>query len=223
MVETTVYNISGKKVETLDLPESVFGLKWNADLVHQIVNAELANQREKVAHVKMRGEVRGGGKKPWRQKGTGRARHGSTRSPIWRTGGVSHGPNKEVIYAKKINKKAAKKALATVLSEKLRDREIVFVDAVSFADHKTKNAVAFAKAFSEKKEYAALGARGGKTLILVPHYDTNVLRAARNLKAMDVKQATMAQVRDLLAYKFLVIPKGSIAVLEKYITRKKTI
>jgi large subunit ribosomal protein L4 len=220
-METAVYNTVGKKVETVTLPDAVFGLKWNADLVHQVLESERANQRKKVAHVKMRGEVAGGGKKPWRQKGTGRARHGSIRSPIWRKGGVAHGPNKETDYTQKINRKMGQKAIATVLSAKLRDNEILVIDTVNFDTHKTKNAVALFQAFSDKKEYAKIGGIGGKALILLSDRNDNVLRATQNLKGVIVKNAGMAQVIDLLACRYVVMPKDSIEVLKKRIEKKK--
>ena len=115
---TKLYNIKGEATGKLTVPENLFGLPWNADLVHQVVTAMRANMRPNVAHTKDRGEVRGGGKKPWQQKGTGRARHGSSRSPIWKGGGVTHGPRKDKIYAQKINRTMAAKALLTVLSRK---------------------------------------------------------------------------------------------------------
>ena len=124
-METKIYNQKGKEAGKITLPEEVFGLPWNADLVHQVVTSMLGNARTPVAHTKIRGEVRGGGKKPWKQKGTGRARHGSTRSPIWVGGGVTHGPRNDKIYARKINRKMKAKALYTILSKKAKDGEIL--------------------------------------------------------------------------------------------------
>ena len=139
-METKIYNQKGKEAGKITLPEEVFGLPWNADLVHQVVTSMLANARTPVAHTKTRGEIRGGGKKPWKQKGTGRARHGSTRSPIWVGGGVTHGPRNDKIYARKINRKMKAKALYTILSKKAKDGEILFVDALSFSAPKTVEA-----------------------------------------------------------------------------------
>jgi large subunit ribosomal protein L4 len=133
-----VYSVDGKEVKSISLPDNIFDLKWNADLVHQVATSILSNKRAATAHTKNRGEVSGGGKKPWKQKGTGRARHGSTRSPIWVGGGVAHGPRNEKDYSKKINYKMKAKALYVVLSEKLRKGEILFLDDMKTT--KTKDA-----------------------------------------------------------------------------------
>ena len=130
-MEAKLYNIQGKTEGTVQVPETLFGVPWNADLVHQVVVSMQANARQTNAHTKDRGEVRGGGRKPWKQKGTGRARHGSTRSPIWAHGGVAHGPRNEKIYEKKINRKVREKALLTALSQKFRDGEVVFLKEVA--------------------------------------------------------------------------------------------
>ena len=128
-MKSPVYNLEGKVVSEIDLPESLFDRQWNDDLVHQVMVSQLANRRSPWAHAKGRGEVRGGGKKPWKQKHTGRARHGSIRSPIWKGGGASHGPVKERSFAVKINKKMLRAALSTVLSKRLRDGELKVVEA----------------------------------------------------------------------------------------------
>ncbi len=133
-MEAKVYSQIGKEVSSVKLPENVFGLPWNAraeSLVHQVAVSMMANKRTPIAHTKTRGEVAGTGKKPWRQKGTGRARHGSRRSPIWVGGGVAHGPRNDKDYSKKINKKMKAKALFTILSRKFKDGEVVFLDNIS--------------------------------------------------------------------------------------------
>src|SRR3989344_4389677 len=124
-MEAKIYNQDGKESGKMDLPAKIFGLKWNSDLVHQVVVAMMGNARIPWAHTKNRGEVSGTGKKPWKQKGTGQARHGSRRSPIWVCGGVAHGPRNERKYDRKINKKMRAKALFTVLSQKFKDGELV--------------------------------------------------------------------------------------------------
>lgn len=178
-LEATVYSQKGTKAGTITLPESVFGLPWNNDLVHQVVTGQLSNKRAGTAHTKDRGEVSGGGKKPWKQKGTGRARHGSSRSPIWVGGGTTHGPRSEKDYSKKINRKMAAKALFTLLSRKYKDGNVLFVDAVSIAAPKTKDAMTVMSALasvpgfekvSSKKRTAALIAVPEKTDALVKSF-----------------------------------------------------
>lgn len=183
-MDSSLYNQTGKKVGTVTLPESVFAVPWNGDLLHQVSSAMQANARMPVAHAKDRSEVSGGGKKPWRQKGTGRARHGSIRSPIWVGGGVTHGPTNEKSYAKKINKKMRAKALATALSQKLRDDEILFVDALSLAETRTKEAAAILHALSQVKGFEELTSR--KTLLVLPAADQLVMRSFRNIPALSV-------------------------------------
>src|SRR3989344_7452635 len=148
-MESVIYNIEGKKIGTVNLSERVFGVRWNADLVKHVADSLLSTKRKNVAHTKDRGEVRGVGKKPWRQKGTGRARHGSIRSPIWVGGGVTHGPRNEKIFSRKINKKMKAKALYAALSKKFEGNEVLFIDDWSFNKPKTAEAVVSLRGLSK--------------------------------------------------------------------------
>lgn len=215
-METNVYNQSGKEAGTIKLPEQVFGLAWNADLVHQVVESIRANMRGPVAHTKDRGDVRGGGKKPWRRKGTGRARHGSIRSPLWRGGGVAHGPRNEKVYAKKINKKMRAKALYTVLSEKLRSGEIIFVDEFNFTQPKTKEAKGMITALSAIKGCEKLSTKRKNTaLIALPGRSQAAERSFRNFSNMEVVQTKDLNPYAVLSHKYLVIagPDESVKTL----------
>src|SRR3990167_2180328 len=136
-MELPIFSMEGKKVGTIALPEAIFGVQWRSDLVHQVTTAMQANARQKRANTKDRSEVSGGGKKPWKQKGTGQARHSSTRSPIWRHGGITFGPRSTRDYSEKINKKMRIGALLSVLSRKAKEGEIILVDKLSFAAPKT--------------------------------------------------------------------------------------
>ena len=137
-METKIYNQKGGDAGSITLPEKVFGALWRADLVHQVVESMRSNKRAGTADTKDRGEVRGGGRKPWKQKGTGRARHGSSRSPIWVGGGVTHGPLAEKNYKRKISKKMRAQALFSVLSKKFKDGEIIFVDSLAMSKMNSK-------------------------------------------------------------------------------------
>ena len=158
-METKVYNQQGKESGSVKLPESIFGLPWDSKterLVHQVYVAMAGNQRTPTAHTKNRGEVSGTGKKPWKQKGTGRARHGSRRSPIWVGGGVAHGPRNERDYSRKINKKMKNKALFAVLSRKFKDGEMVFLDNLLFKTPKTKEAKGIVNSLAKVKAISVL-------------------------------------------------------------------
>ncbi|MBZ1348696.1 MAG: 50S ribosomal protein L4 [Candidatus Liptonbacteria bacterium] len=137
-MNTDLYNIEGEIIGKTDLPDRIFQYPWNPDLVYQALNVQSQNSRKILAHSKGRGEVRGGGKKPWRQKGTGRARHGSIRSPIWKGGGVTHGPTKDRNYKIKINKKMKQAAIFSTLAKKFNDSEIKIVDQLKISEPKTK-------------------------------------------------------------------------------------
>ena len=208
-MQVKIYNQSGEETGMVELPDRVFGLKWNADLVHQVVTSYAANKRRGTAHAKTRGEVRGGGRKPWRQKGTGRARHGSIRSPIWKGGGVTHGPRSEKIYAKKINKKMAKKALYTVLSAKTRDNEIVVVDDLKFPEAKTKTAAAMFRNFSGKAEFGKI-TKGRGALVALAGKDDSARRALGNLPYAGVDEARNLNAHEVMRYKYILLPKQAI-------------
>jgi large subunit ribosomal protein L4 len=222
-MDTKIFSQEGKEAGKLSLPESVFGVAWNADLVHEVVVSMQSNARAGTAHTKDRGEVRGGGKKPWKQKGTGRARHGSRRSPIWSGGGVAHGPRNEKDYSKKINKNAKSKALAITLSRKLADGEMIFVDALSFAAPKAADAKNIVKALATGADKAQLATkRVNAALIIVPNRDESVEKSFRNFGNMLVAQAKDVNPVDLLTYKYVVIadPKASVEVLETRVGKK---
>ena len=215
-MKTEIYNQKGKSVGNLDLPDSIFGLAWNADLVHQVVTGMQANARTPVAHTKTRGEVRGGGKKPWRQKGTGRARHGSTRSPIWVGGGIAHGPRNDKIYAKKLSKKMKIKALFTVLSEKLRKGQIMFLEEITLKDIKTKEASVILKDLSKIKGFEKIiGGKKENTYLTIPAKSEVIKKSFANLPTLKVDEVRNINPVDLLSYKYIIIsqPKESIAFL----------
>jgi large subunit ribosomal protein L4 len=222
-METQVYNQKGKSVGTLKLPETVFGLKWNGDLVHQVVTAMQANARTPVAHVKTRGEVRGGGRKPWKQKGTGRARHGSSRSPIWVGGGVTHGPRNDKIYAQKINKKMKTAALFTVLSKKFKNGEIMFVEDLSMKNIKTKDAVAVLKDLSTVSGFEKMsGGTKPKAYITVPAKNDVLKKSFANIPIVEVDEVRNMNPVDLLSFKYLIIasPTESVAFLGGKLEKK---
>ena len=217
-MEAKVYSHEGKEVSKIALPESVFGQTWNADLVHEVVIGMQANARTSSAHTKGRGEVSGGGKKPWKQKGTGRARHGSSRSPIWVKGGVSHGPRNEKDYSVKINRKVRAKALAIVLSKKQSDAEIIFVDSFSFAEPKAAlgKSILGAVATGSGQEMLAKKRKNAAVIVLPTRHDATE-KSFRNFGNIEVVQAKDVNPVDLLTYKYVVVvePKPTLEILEK--------
>lgn len=202
-MQVKVYSQSGQETGTAELPDSIFGLKWNPDLVHQVATSQAANLRVPVAHARSRGEVRGGGRKPWRQKGTGRARHGSIRSPLWKGGGVTHGPLKEKVYKKKINKKMARKALNMALSAKARDRELVVLENLELKEAKTK----FASQIFRNISKAFPGINKGKgALVAISPREEKTKLAFRNLPFVGVDEFRNLNALEVLRYKYLVLP-----------------
>ena len=216
-MKTDIYNIQGKKAGSVELPQSVFGVAWNDSLMHQVVTAMQANARPTVAHVKTRGEVRGGGRKPWQQKGTGRARHGSIRSPIWRGGGVTHGPRKDKDYSQAIPKKMRAKALFMALSRKLKEGEILFVDSFGINEPKTAAAKRALVMLSKVSGFAKLTTkRKNAALVALADRSLSVQKSFRNLG-----NVTCVDVRNLnpvaiLGNSYLVIenPEAAVAIVE---------
>jgi large subunit ribosomal protein L4 len=224
-MKAQVFSQEGKATGDIMLPETVFGVAWNADLVHEVVVGMQANARTSTAHTKDRSEVRGGGKKPWRQKGTGRARHGSRRSPIWTGGGVTFGPRNEKDYSVKLNKKVRAKALAAVLSKKVADNEIVFVDSLSFDAPKTKDAKAIFTAVATGSGYEGMASkRNNAALVVLPARNEAAEKSFRNFGNVEVAQAKDINPVDLLTYKYVVVvdPQASLEILEKRVATSKS-
>jgi len=206
------YNQKGEKIGQTRLPSEIFDVKVNPDLVHQVVVSQLANRRRVIAATKGRGEVRGGGRKPWRQKGTGRARHGSIRSPLWRGGGVTFGPRKERVFKKRIPKKMRRKALLMALSGKVKNNFLILLDKLKIEKPKTKLMAEILK---------KLPCKENSTLIALPEYDRNIILAAGNLPQVDTLWARNLNALDLLIFKYLVMPKESIKVIKETFLKPK--
>ncbi len=216
-METPIYNQKGETTGKITLPESVFGVPWNADLVHQVMTAMLGNERDPIAHTKTRGEVSGGGKKPWQQKGTGRARHGSTRSPIWVGGGVAHGPRNDKNYARKINRKAKTQALYTVLSRKYRDGEVLFVDNLVFGAPKTKDAKAVIASFSKIKGFEKFTSKPKNVAIIaIDKKYPELTKSFGNFGNIAIEELRNINPLSVLNHRYLIIadPKVALAALE---------
>ena len=200
-----LFNQKGEKIGEVSLPKEIFGQDLNEDLLHQAIVVEEANQRKVIAHTKIRSEVSGGGVKPWRQKGTGRARVGSIRSPLWKGGGTTFGPRKERVFRKKINQKMKKKALAVALSTKLRDKELKVLDKLSLAEAKTK-------LMAEVLEKLKLQ---NSVLVLAGENDAKLVRASQNLPKVQVQLARQVSPLDVLKFRNLLLLKSSIKVLKE--------
>lgn len=204
MAKVEVINVEGKKVKELTLNDSVFGIEPNMNVVHSVVLNYLANQRQGTQNTKTRAEVAGGGRKPWRQKGTGRARQGSIRAPQWIKGGIALGP-KPRSYKYKINKKERALAVRSVLSAKLAENELVVVDQFGLNEIKTAK---FAKILNNIKAE-------GKSLVVIPENDVNVQKSARNIKGVKTTIVDTMTVYDILNAKNLVITENAIKKIEE--------
>ena len=208
--------MEGKKVSTIALPESIFGVPWRSDLVHQVTTAMQANARQRRAHTKDRAEVAGGGRKPWKQKGTGQARHGSIRSPIWRGGGVTFGPRNVRDYHEKINRKMKIGALLSVLSRKRADGELILVDTLSFDAPKAKAAKGVLANLAEGADASPLTTKKrNAALLALAAPNINAVKSFRNFGNVATEEVRNLNPVDVLAHKYLVIenPEAAFKVL----------
>ncbi len=199
-----VYNTSAKEVGEIEVNESVFGIEYKPHAIHQVVVAQLANKRQGTKSTLSRSEVRGGGAKPWRQKGTGRARHGSIRSPQWKGGGVvfAHKPRD---YSKKINKKLKTLALKSALSEKIRAGELIVIDKIEFKEAKTKFMATILKNFEIEK----------KALLVMCENDNNVVLAGRNIPILKTLESALINVYDLVSRNKVLVTLDAIKKIEE--------
>lgn len=222
-MKTDIYTLEGKKAGSVELPESVFGVAWNDSLMHQVVTSMQDNARTPVAHTKGRADVRGGGIRPWRQKGTGRARHSSIRSPIWRGGGVTHGPLKQKTYAREIPKKMRAKALYMALSKKLKDGEVLFIESLGFKEPKTAAARKALTALASVKGFEKLSTkRVNAGLLALAEKNFAAEKSFRNIGSittMDIRNLNPVQV---MKAKYILIenPAESLAIIAKRLEKK---
>ncbi len=211
-MKVAIQNLEGKKVGDIELAESVFGLPKNDNLVHQVYVSMASNQRRPLAHTKTRGERAGSGVKPWRQKGTGRARVGSVRTPVWRGGGIIFGPRKERNFKKKINKKMRALATATVLSGKLRDGELKIIDSIKLLENKTRQMATTLKNLKLK----------GNILMVFSEKEREWMRSSRNISQVSNVPVNQLNVLLMLNNKNLILSRDSAGYLErKYISAGK--
>ena len=204
MPKVDVLDMKGKKVSDIELADSIFGIEPNEAIVHSVLVNYLANQRQGTQSTKTRAEVSGGGKKPWRQKGTGRARQGSIRAPQWIKGGIALGP-KPRSYKYSVNKKEKRLAIKSVLSSKVLEKELTVVDKLEVKEIKTKTMV---KALADMKVE-------GKTLIILPENNKNVFMSSRNIEGVKTIVANNINIFDLLKYTNLILPVDTVKKLEE--------
>ncbi len=221
-MKVDIYTTKGKKDGTATVSDIVFSAKSNDSLVHQVVVSMQSNARIAIAHTKDRSDVRGGGKKPWKQKGTGRARVGSSRSPIWRGGGVTFGPTKDRNFNKKINSKMRATALYTALSDKLRANQVLFVDKLSIEVPKTATAKVIIDAISKIKGFESVNAKHNALIIFTVDKDVNAIKSFANFGNISVKEVRNANPIDVLTHKNVIIvdPEASSAVLESRVNKE---
>ncbi len=214
MIKAAVYNLEGKEIEKMELSSEVFGVTPKVDVLHQVVTGYLSNKRQPLAHTKTKGEVRGGGRKPWKQKGTGRARHGSSRSPIWVGGGITFGPRKERNYLVKINKKVKIGAMCMALSDKLNNNGVIIIDKMAIKEPKTKLVFGAVKNLFEKlgKEMKGKG-------LLVTDDNKDVKRASRNLEKIKNVRGADLNILETVGSDYLIFEKSAVVALEKRLNK----
>lgn len=205
MPQAVMKDMSGNELDKIDLSEEVFAEEINEPVVHKVVTAQQAAYRQGTASTKTRSEVRGGGRKPWRQKGTGRARHGSIRSPLWVGGGITFGP-KPRSYEKKVTRKEKRLALRSVLTDKVNRESLIVLDELSFPEIKTKQAVKFIE---------TLGLEENKVLIILPEKDENIYLSCRNLPEVKTLVLDGLNVYDLLDNEYILIPETAVRKVEE--------
>jgi large subunit ribosomal protein L4 len=205
-----LYNQNAENVGEIELNSKIFEVKPTLHLMAEAVRVQAANARKGLANTKRRSEVSGGGKKPWKQKGTGRARVGSIRSPLWRGGGITFGPTSDRNWGLKINKKAKSKALFMALSDKAKDGKIIVVDAIKFEAPKTKEFVKMMAVFHSKMKDL-----GKKHMLLVPKKDDALLRASRNVQNVNTTLANSLNITDVMRADSIIVMKDGLAVIEK--------
>jgi large subunit ribosomal protein L4 len=204
MIKAKLYNSDGEAKKEIKLNPAIFEVKVKDSVVHQSLVAFLANRRQPIAHTKMRGEIRGGGRKPWRQKGTGRARHGSIRSPLWRGGGVVFGPRADKNFAKKINKKMRRLALFMVLSDRAKEKLVSVIEKLNIAEAKTKSLVLLLKKMS----------LANNTLIVLEKMDKKIALAVKNLPQVEAISANSLNIYELLNYKNILFAEEALKAVE---------
>ncbi len=221
-MEITVYNQEGNEVGKHELNPAIFDIKIKSEVVHQAVIAQMANARQVLAHTKTRGEVRGGGKKPWKQKGTGRARAGTIRSPLWKGGGIIFGPTKERNFSQKINKKMKRKALFMVLTDKAKSNLMIVLDTLNLTQGKTKEFLKVLNNLNKLFQLTNVKQRKNKKdiLIVIESKNDNLIRATKNIPAIKTIRADCLNVIDLLKYKYFLIAKQGIKKIEKTYYKK---
>jgi large subunit ribosomal protein L4 len=224
-MESPIYNTAGKKIGTIQLPEAIFNVAWGDSLMHQVITSMQDNARTNVAHTKNRGDVRGGGKKPWQQKGTGRARHGSIRSPIWKGGGVTHGPRKEKVFARAIPRSMRAKALAMALSKKFADGEVLFIDSIAMHAPKTADAKKALVSLGSIKGYERLASKKKNAALLATTTKSEAVeKSFRNIGSIACVRVANLNPVSILRNTYVVIenPQTALPVIEKRMSSKNS-